>query len=420
MYFTYSLLIFLLGILLSPVLAVLFLIKPKLRAGFWQKIGIYPNINSLNTIWIHAVSVGEVNAVENFIKEVRKQYPSISIVLTTVTKTGQLVAKNKLSNVVNHILYFPYDFIFSVKAAIKAIKPQAVIIAETEIWPNFSHEIKKNGTPLIIINGRISPGSYKNYKKFSFFFNKFLNNYSLILMQTDDDKKRIIEIGANPDIAETMGNLKYDNPCTITQNDINIIKESLKKETQKIIIAGSTHKGEDEIILNTYKKLKREHSDLKLIIAPRHPERNNQVLKLISETGCKYGLRSQNNNFDETDIIMIDTMGELNKIYSVCDIAFIGGSFSNTGGHNPLEPAIYGIPVISGPTVFNFKDIYSYMKTQKAAFIVNNEDELCDIFKTLLNNSEMYQKTSINCKNIFETNKGATKYALTKLQDIIK
>ncbi|MDD3013913.1 MAG: 3-deoxy-D-manno-octulosonic acid transferase [Candidatus Gastranaerophilales bacterium] len=419
MYLIYSLLLLLLGIVLSPVIFVLFILKPKLRAGFWRKIGFYPDLRGNNTIWIHAVSVGEVNAVESYIKKLRQQYPACNLVLTTVTRTGQQVARSKLSKVVNHITYFPYDFIFSVKSSIKAIDPKLVIIAETEIWPNFSHEVNKAGIPLVLVNGRISPNSYKNYKRFRFFLEKFLKNYSLILMQTEKDRNRIIDIGADSLKVEVMGNLKFDNTSILEQTDIDNLKKSYEKNDKKILIAGSTHKTEDELILNVYSRLKMEFNNLKLIIAPRHPERNDQVLKLISERGFKFGLRSKSSNFNESDISLLDTMGELSKLYSICDLAFIGGSFSNTGGHNPLESAIYGVPVISGPTVFNFKDIYSYMTAHNAAVVVNNEQELYEKIKDLLINSEKYQEMSRNCINIFESNKGALDFAVSKIKDYL-
>jgi len=419
MYLIYSLLILFFAVVFSPVILIAFILKPKFRAGFWQKIGFYSNLNGKNTIWIHAVSVGEVNAVESFIKRLRLEYPDSNIVLTTVTRTGQNVAKNKLSKVVNSITYFPYDFNFSVNAALKAIDPKIVIIAETEIWPNFSHAVKKAGIPLILVNGRISPNSCKNYKKFRYLFKKFLSNYILLLMQTEEDRKRIIDIGADPDKTLVMGNLKFENTSLLTFDEIENLKNSFKKENRKILIAGSTHNGEDELILNTYKKLKQHFSDLKLIVAPRHPERNDQELKLIKDTGFSYGLRSKKNNFDEADIIMLDTMGELGKLYSVCDLAFIGGSFSNTGGHNPLEPAVYGVPVISGPTVFNFKDIYNYMLVLNGAVIVKNESELYEIIYDLLNNTYKYQDMSEACINIFEANKGSLDYSISKIKEYL-
>lgn len=239
-------------------------------------------------------------------------------------------------------------------------------------------------------------------------------------MQSEEDKKRIINIGANPDKVKIMGNLKFDIVNKLNHEDIYNLKKSLELENEKVLIAGSTHYGEDEIILSVYQRLKEKFQDLKLVIAPRHPERYAQVIKLLSQSDFKYGLRSKNANFKESEVILLDTMGELGNFYSVTHLAFIGGSFSGTGGHNPLEAAIYGIPVVSGPTVFNFKDIYSYMTSNGAAKIINNEEELYSHLRELLKNSDKYNKASQAAENIFESNKGALDYALSKIKSFIK
>jgi 3-deoxy-D-manno-octulosonic-acid transferase len=421
MFFAYSLLFYLLVLIFWPFILLAFVIKSKLRAGFWQKIGFYQNfkLSRQKTLWIHAVSVGEVNAVEGFVKSLKTEFPDFNIVISTVTRTGQDVATKKFANVADKIIYFPYDFIFSINQAIKAIKPEAVIVAETEIWPNFTNELFKKQIPIMIINGRISPNSYKGYKKISFFFRKILSKYSLILMQTQSDKDRIVDIGSPENKTKVMGNLKFDITDKIDANQIRVLCDELKTASCKVIIAGSTHAGEDEIVLDVYKKLKHKYADLKLLIAPRHPERNQSVLDLIKNTTAKYGLRSQNDNFENSDIIMLDTMGELGNLYSICDIAFIGGSFSGTGGHNPLEAAIYDKPTISGPTVFNFKDIYRYLTEAEASFIVSNQDELYDKIDDLLFDEVFYQQVSQKCKTVFDENSGALDYSIKELKELI-
>ncbi len=416
LYIIYDFILIIFAVLFSPVILIAFVIKPKLRAGFWQKIGFYGAKNKQKqSIWFHAVSVGEINAIEAFIKKSRDNFPEYNIAVTTTTKTGQEVAKKKLKGIADIITYFPYDFNFSVQSAIKAINPKMVVIAETEIWPCFSSQINKANIPLILVNGRISPNSYKGYKKARFFFEKILDKFSLILMQTQSDKERIIDIGAKPEKVEVMGNLKFDIATVLDREEINELKKSLQIEANKVLIAGSTHKGEDEIIIGVYKKLKTEFEDLKLIIAPRHPERNYQVLKLVCDTGFEVGLRSKHSNFGTSDIILIDTMGELNKLYSVADIAFIGGSFSETGGHNPLEAAVYGVPVFSGPTVFNFKDIYVFMTKTPAATLVKDEMELSAKIRELFHEKEKYSEAGKACLGILKTNKGALDFAMEKI-----
>jgi 3-deoxy-D-manno-octulosonic-acid transferase len=238
-------------------------------------------------------------------------------------------------------------------------------------------------------------------------------------MQTAEDSRRIVDIGANPDKVKVMGNLKFDISGVLSQTEIDDLKNSLEVSSNRLIIAGSTHNGEDEIILKAFKKLKEDFSELKLMIVPRHPERYKKVLELLSNSGFEYGQRSKNDTFKEKDIIMLDTMGELGKMYAASYLAFVGGSFSNTGGHNPLEPAIYGVPVISGPTVFNFKDIYKFMTEYNAAIVVDSEEEFLQKAKNLLSDDDMYNKMSQNCRKIFTENKGALENALSIINNFI-
>ncbi len=418
MFFTYNILIIILAIVFCPVAAVAFVIQPKFRAGFRRKIGFYNNDRvKKKSIWVHAVSVGEINATERLIKQIKKEFPEYSLVITTVTATGQAVANKKLAETADVISYFPYDFNFSAKAAIDAFDPALVIIAETEIWPGFINQAHKRNIPLMLVNGRISPGSFSGYKKARFFFEKVLEKFSLILMQTETDRDRIVKIGAPPQITEVMGNLKFDISRLPDESAVNELKDSLKIDNNRVFTAGSTHQGEDRIVLNVYNRLKQEFPDLKLLLAPRHPERNESVLNLIKAEGFNYGLRSQKQGFDNADVILLDTMGELGQLYSASYFAFIGGSFSGTGGHNPLEPAIYGVPVVSGPAVFNFKDIYKFMTETCAAQIAENEEDLYRKLKNYLVDADSYNRASNVCLEIFEKNKGALDFAIQKIKN---
>lgn len=416
MIFLYNLIIPLIALLALPFISIAFAMQPKLQAGFYKKIGKYEfKKNKQETVIFHAVSVGEVNAIEQLIIKTREKHPDINIILTTTTKTGQDVANKKLSKYVTQITYFPYDFIFSVKSFLNTYKPSKVIIAETEIWPCFSSTAKKMGIKTYIINGRISPNSYIGYKKFSYFFKSILSNYEAILMQSESDANRIIDIGANPDKTKIMGNLKFDICPTLTKLQINNLKKEMKLGDNRLLIAASTHNGEDEIILNVYKKLKGKFDDLKLLIAPRHPHRYSQVEDLIKSYNFKFGRRTDKDTFDDNDIIMLDTMGELSNFYSIGYLAFIGGSFSQTGGHNPLEANIWSKPVISGPAVFNFRDIYSIVVNENAAKIVNTQEELLEKLSEYLFDKDKYEKACISANKIFEANQGAVDFVLKNI-----
>ncbi len=417
MIFLYGLILPILAIKLSLFILLAFIIQPKFRAGFWQKIGFYnKNDSNKKTILIHAVSVGEVNAVENLVKRIRKEYPDNYIVLSTTTKTGQEVANNKLSNFTDEIIYFPYDFFFSVISCLKSIKPDKIIIAETEIWPMFVYISNLMKIPLVLINGRISPTSYSGYRHFKFFFKDVLSWFDKILMQTQGDKERMINIGAPVEKTEVMGNLKFDIEKNLSDEEIQKLKNEIELNNNRLFVVASTHKGEDEIALNVFRHIKEKNEDAKLLIAPRHPQRYEQVEDLIKKTGFSYSKRSLNGTFAQNDIIMLDTMGELSKFFALGYLAFIGGSFSNTGGHNPLEANIWDVPVISGPTVFNFKDIYKLLTREGAAVIVKTEENFISTAKEFYSDKNYHNKVSSICRSIFNNSRGALDYVINYLK----
>lgn len=416
----YNFLLITLALILLPVILIALALVPKFRAGLFTKLGFYPDFNldrNKKTIFFHAVSVGEVNAVEALIKKTRENFPDANIVLSTTTKTGQEIAHKKLEKTVNAITYFPFDFFFSINSFLNAVKPDKIVIAETEIWPDFVYLANRRNIPVYIVNGRLSPNSYKGYKKFSFFFNPVLAQYKGIYMQTQGDVERILDVGAKQDITKCMGNLKFDIKPTLSDSQITELAESLKLNGARMIAAASTHKGEDEIVLEAFKELKAQFPEIKLLLAPRHPERYEKVSELIAQSGFSFGKRSQNDTFENNDIIMLDTMGELMKMFSICHFAFIGGSFSTTGGHNPLEANIWGKPVVSGDCVFNFKDIYAFLTQTNAAKLSSTPQELKEDMTKLLADDEFYQKASDDTHKIFEENSGAVDFVINVLKE---
>ncbi len=406
------------AVVLLPVILVALAVVPKFRAGIFTKLGFYDIKLDHNkqTLFFHAVSVGEVNAVEQLIKSTRQAFPEANIVLSTTTKTGQEIAHKKLEKTVDAITYFPFDFFFSVNAFLNSVKPDKIIIAETEIWPDFVYLAKRRNIPVYIVNGRLSPHSYNGYKKFSFFFKPVLAQYKGIFMQTHGDVERILKVGADPEITKFMRNLKFDIKPTMNAQQITELANSIKLNGARLIVAASTHKGEDEIVLGAFKTLKSEFPDIKLLLAPRHPERYEKVTQLLEETGMAFGKRSQGDTFENNDIIMLDTMGELMKMFSISHLAFIGGSFSNTGGHNPLEANIWGKPVVSGECVFNFKDIYAYLTQTNAAKLSSSEQELTEDMKKLLSDSDFYKKACEDTHKIFDENSGAVEFVINVLK----
>lgn len=416
MIFIYNLFLILLAILLAPIIIIAFIIQPKFRAGFWEKMGFYCFDKKDNkTTVFHAVSVGEANAIKELVKSYREKHPNDIIIVTTTTKTGQEVARKAFENIADKVTYYPYDFFFSVYSFFKTFNPEKIVIAETEIWPCFVSIAKIMGIKVYTVNGRISPHSYNGYKKLKLFLAPIFNRYEKIFMQSKDDANRMIDIGAKQDKVEVMGNLKFDITPNLASDVIQKYKNDLKVNNYRLFIAASTHKGEDEIAINAFRALKEKASDAKMLLVPRHPQRYDEVMSLLNESGYSWGRRSLNDNFDEKDIILLDTMGELSKLFSICHIAFIGGSFSNTGGHNPLEANIWEKPVISGPCTFNFKDVYKIVTEKKCAVIVPSQEEFNSELISFYLDNEKYEKYCTNAKSVFEENRGAINYVLERV-----
>ena len=387
--------------------------NPKLGYAYREKLGLFEApVLSDKVIHFHAISVGEVNAVEHLVARAAKEFPEYDIVLTTGTRTGQEIAHKKLGDVCKFITYYPFDIPFCVKKFFDKINPSLVVIAETELWPVFTNEAYKRHIPVCSVNARISDSTFKSYKLLKFFIKPILEKYMANLTQSKADMDKLVALGANPKTTKLMGNLKFD--IEPKHFDINI-----KNDNNRIIIAGSTHSGEEEIILTAFKKLKAEFPDIKLLIAPRHNDRIKDVEKVVTDFGMSFGLRSHDDNFIDNDIIILDTMGELGKIYTICHFAFIGGSFNNTGGHNPLEALIFNKPVITGPVKFNFKDIYKYILLTNAGSVANNVDELEAQMRKLLSDDDYYTLCCSDCKKIFETSRGALDFSINEIKDIL-
>ena len=413
MFLIYKILSTILFLITLPLYAAVRLSHGKELSGWKEKLGNFkaPSLGE-KIIMYHGVSVGEVIALENLIKKTKETFPDYKIVVTTGTKTGQEIAQKKFKDIADFVTYFPFDITICVKTFFDKINPSVVLIAETELWPTFADYCNKRNIPLFVINGRISDSTFKLYKFLKPFFKGLFKNYTAILTQSELDREKFIKIGAQEDKTKVMKNLKFD----VKRIDA---KFDLKQENFRVIIAGSTHKGEDEIILDTFKELKTAFSDIKLLLAPRHLTRVNSVKELTEKTNLKYGLRSNNDKFDTSDIIILDTLGELSKIYQICDFAFIGGSFNKTGGHNPLEAVVYNKPVISGPSIHNFRDIYWILSRSNAGKVVKNQQELLSYMKKLLSDKNFYNQSCDDCKNIFESQQGALDFVIEKLKTVI-
>ena len=411
--FIYGILSTIIFLTLLPFYYIVRVIRKKYLYGWREKLGFLksPDLGE-KVIMLHGVSVGEIIALENLTKKIKETFPDYKIVITTGTKTGQDIAHKKYAEIADFITYFPFDIPFAVNSFLNKVRPSVVLIAETELWPNFAYYCKKKNIPLFVINGRISDSTFNAYKRLKFFFKHILSNYTGLFTQSIEDRDKLIAIGANPQTTEFMGNLKFD----IKKLDVSI---DIGKGENKLIIAGSTHKGEDEIVLEAFKNVKQKVRNPKLLLASRHLERIPDIVELVKSTGLSYGFRSKGDTFAEKDIILLDTMGELGKMYAICDFAFIGGSFNKTGGHNPLEAAVYNKPVITGPCIHNFKDIYGILTHTNAGKLVKTPQELESHMLKLLTDKEFYKSAQNDCFKVFESQKGALDFVIGKLRQIL-
>lgn len=409
--FLYGILSTIVFIIAIPFIFAIRRLIGKPNAGLKEKFGFVhlPFDKNTDSIMLHGVSVGEVIALENLAKKIKEAFPDKKLIVTTGTKTGQEIAHKKYAEIADFVTYFPFDIPFCVNKFLDNINPSMVFIAETEIWPYFAYGCRKRNIPISIINGRISDSTFKTYEKVKLFFKSVFKNFSAVYTQSEDDRAKYIAVGAEDTKVQVMGNLKFD----VKRKDADI---QLGQNNFRVIIAGSTHSGEDEIVLETFKKLKEKHSDIKLLLAPRHPKRVPDVEVLTKEYGLSYGLRSKDDKFSDCDIIILDTLGELGKMYSICYFAFIGGSFNKTGGHNPLEAAVYDKPTITGPSIHNFKDIYWTLDKTDAGKIVKTPEELLNYMDKLLSDNDFYNKACQDCKTVFDAQKGALDFVIEKIK----
>ena len=417
MYIIYNILLVFATVLLLPVILFELVTVPKYRGGISQKLGrvrkgVKKVIRGSRPIWVHAVSVGEVMAAHPMIRELKKKYPGRSLILSTVTVTGNFTARQRVPEA-DAVFYFPFDYPWIVRRVINRIDPVIVLVAETELWPNFFRYLKKRGIPSAIINGRISPHSYKNYLKFRIFFRKVFSRVDLFCMQSDSDAARIREIGAMPDSVIVTGNLKFDQNIPATQH-----KPIALPPGRKVITAGSTHRGEEAALLEIFTKLRERFPDLLLIIAPRHPERFDEVAGLINKAGYECKRRSRLRG-EVGDVLLLDTIGELRSFYGICDIAFVGGSLVKIGGHNLLEPAAMKKPVIFSRYMFNFKEISEALTLAGGGIMVKDKEELYVQIFNLLSDVELARRIGERAFSVIAMNSGAARKTIDAVSRLI-
>ncbi len=375
-------------------------------------------------LWVHAVSVGEIIACLPFLKKLKKEFPSKKIVLSTTTYTGQKIARDRFPEA-DRIMYMPFDTGVCIRKAVKNLKPELFITAETELWPALFFTLHREESRIVILNGRISQASHRGYKKIRTIMRKVLAQVDYLAMQSEEDAARVIEIGADSERVGVMGNFKFD--IEVAEGAADSWQTILKGN---IFLAASTHRGEDEIILDAYELMTRkavrtnqggqggeENSpspELKLLIAPRHPERFDEVASGIAKRNLEFIRRTTiegNGNPKLPGIILLDSIGELSGLFSLATVAFIGGSLVPTGGHNILEPAYWSKPILFGPHMDNFPIAQEFLSSG-AALEVTGAEEIAQAVTDLLTDIARSREMGQKAKSIVDKNTGAVKKAI--------
>jgi len=363
-------------------------------------------------VWIHALSVGEVISAIPLVKGLTDYSDARNIVFSVSTKTGFDIAKKNLTDAVHAVFYFPYDLIFSVKHIVQRIDSAVVVIVETDIWPNFLFEMKKRQVPVILVNARLSKKSFIGYKRLGFFAKQVFLNFFHICTQSLEDAARFQELGVPNDRITITGNVKFDGTHQIRgSQETDRLRQFLHiQNARKVFLAGSTHPGEESMLLDAFAKIKNHEDDLLLIVVPRNPERAGSVSRMFDSAGFSVGLMKELNKISSgkrLDVIIIDTIGLLKKLYAIADITFIGGSLVNCGGHNPLEPAAFSKPIIFGHDMSDFADISRMLLDAGGAVCVKDAKDLYNALVLLLENDKSASDMGRNALGVLTANKGA-------------
>jgi 3-deoxy-D-manno-octulosonic-acid transferase len=412
------------AVLLGPFL----LLKRRARYGMPQKLGLVPDsikekytsANCVRPIWFHAVSVGEFNAAWPLLKRLNEKHPQQTIVISSTTGAGHKLAQERASSFADCI-YFPYDLPWCSAAWLNVLNPKLVTIVETEIWPGFVNQCINRDIPITMINGRMSPRSFGSYYKFRSFFGPILRDFHTIGVQSTSEAERYRKVAGESLQLQILGNIKFDGLEPISKNEREELVRQLNLSVDDmVLIAGSTHDGEETAILNAFKKLS-DPKGKRLIIAPRHPERFDRVADLIRLAGFRPRRFSENEKFEqEGNVYLLDAIGHLAKFYSVATVAFVGGTLAPIGGHNIVEPFTYSVPVLAGPHLHKTKDVADALLARKALTVVEDEKELGDQLQRLFNDPELRRQLGQSGNEWLKESQGAVDRALTMLESIIQ
>ena len=432
MYFLYSTLMAAGMVLLAPYFILRGFQHGKFLESFRERMGRLPaelgtGSGSRDTIWVHAVSVGEVLAAKALVNGLKARFPERPVFVSTTTATGQRVARERIEGV-SGFFYFPFDWQAPVRRAFERIRPAIVVIMETEIWPNFLREAHRENVPVIFVNSRISERSMRRFRRFRLivgdFFSRVMSDGAIFLAQSRDDAGRLREMGAPQGKIEIMGNLKYDHePPALGEFGKWLAQQIREQGRWPVLVAGSVVAGEEEAVLAAYDIVQRQWRRALLILAPRKPERFNFAANAVAEAGWK-GVQRSNLNLqapldENADVIVHDSIGELAGLYTLAGAVFIGGSLVTSGGHNILEPAWFGKPPVYGPSMENFREMAAKFSSAGAGIQVTSGEKLGKVWVDLIRNPARQDEMGRKARTLVEANRGATSRSLDRIVTIL-
>lgn len=428
MHVLYSLAIQIFALLATPWFLYQAIRHGKYVGSLMQRLGVLPvslNLDGDESIWIHAVSVGEALVARSLLPELRQRYPGLKIFVSTTTITGQLVARTRLPNV-DAVFYFPFDLQPFVGRTLRIVNPRLFIMMETELWPNLLRACRKAGVKTMLVNGRISSRSYPRYKMARSFFRKVLADVDRFCMQSQESADRIIDIGADPARVSVTGSLKFESvepPAGVSagRGEGRVLRYFRISPNRLVYIAASTLKGEEGPVLQAFAAVRRQQPTALLIIAPRKPERFGEAEGLARAEGYRVIRRSDLpvDAEPQEDVVILDTVGELAQLFQIATVVFVGGSLVDKGGHNILEPAVHGKPIVFGPYMQNFKEIAESFTKSQAGIQLAATEQLSDVFVRLAGDPQERARLGQAARALLEANRGAKPATLEAIEALL-
>jgi 3-deoxy-D-manno-octulosonic-acid transferase len=407
-----------------PFLLALILLTPKYRLRTWQRLGF--GLRTLverkkkgtgKTIWVHGLSVGEVTSALPLISGIRNRFPGAFLVFSTATRSGAKVAEQLMADHIDLFIPFPLDILPVTASFVRLIRPDLFILVETDFWPNILSCLQRHNIPALLVNGRISHRSMASYRRFSFFSKPIFRTFRYLCMQTETDRVNMIDLGVPDERIHTLGNLKFDTPLITGSSQPQEAPIALPDDSL-LLVAGSTHKGEEEVILAAYVRLKAAYPHLFLVIAPRNIRRGKEIQGLAAAKGITGTCRSEGKQGGRK-LLILDTIGELANCYRFADIAFVGGSLQCLGGHNPIEPAVMGAPVLFGPHMEDFAEISQDLLTAGGAKRVGGEESLFQAISVWLADARLRQDAGLAALRCVEKQQGVIERHLQLIHTLL-